>query len=346
VKKKIAHVFYLMKDWGQAYQEYIKVPLSELSEAEKNEMLESLYFDISTFDRLSELSKIAVQTGTTEYFRLVDTCYGAVADCVNAIEAYTGSEYRILTLKSQIRDAAKISPDIQYRNLSLGAKFYEQRMYRATENIIATVLADRPDYAEGLKMLGFSLYELGNYEGAKKYILEYLDKNPRDIESIVRMGEVSSRLGDYVASNLYYNNAITAGYKKKTDIERLLAYNYARLSDTVGMIKVLSYLLAEPDVTEDDYAVGISTAIMDGQYARAESWAKSGLERFPDSHIITPLYIQSLRLLSQTDSASAIIQNTPIEVMKANPTYLLEKAILTFEIGDVEGAKDLFRELI
>jgi tetratricopeptide (TPR) repeat protein len=60
-------------------------------------------------------------------------------------------------------------------------------MYRASEKILADILAERPDYIEVKKMLGFSLYELGNYDGAKKYILEYLERNPNDIESIIRM---------------------------------------------------------------------------------------------------------------------------------------------------------------
>lgn len=41
----------------------------------------------------------------------------------------------------------------------------------------------------------------------------------------------------------------------------MLAYNYFLLGDTVGMMKVLNYLLQESDATEDDYTVGISAAI-------------------------------------------------------------------------------------
>jgi hypothetical protein len=43
------------------------------------------------------------------------------------------------------------------------------------------------------------------------------------------MGEISAKIGDYVASNLYLNNAITAGYMPKTNLERRLAYNYSLL---------------------------------------------------------------------------------------------------------------------
>lgn len=39
------------------------------------------------------------------------------------------------------------------------------------------------------------------------------------------------------------------------------------------MTKVLSYLLQEEDVAEDDFAVGITLAIMKNETQRAYSWA-------------------------------------------------------------------------
>ncbi len=283
---------------------------------------------------------------TIEYFRVVDTCYVSKDECVHEIQSYTGSEGRILNLKEQIESAKKLTSDIEYRNLLIAGTFYKQGMYRASEKILADILAERPDYIEVKKMLGFSLFELGRYEWAKKYILEYLEKNPNDIESIIRMGELSAKLWDYVASNLYLNNAISAGFLPKTNLERRLAYNYSLLGDTVGMMKVINYLLQEQDATEDDYAVGISLAIQDGQYLRAISWSRLGLDRFIDSPTLTPLYIQALRLNGEIDNASAILQNTAESAMIDNPNFLLEKAIILTELSDYEGAKDLFRELL
>jgi tetratricopeptide (TPR) repeat protein len=205
---------------------------------------------------------------------LVDTCYTGVENCANSLSVYTGSESRILDLKNQLQSAKKITSDNQYRNLLIASKFYEQSMYRATSKILQEILLERPDYIEVKKMLGFSLFELGKYEEAKKYILEYLDKNPRDLDSIVSLGELYFFLGDYVSSNLYLNNAIMAGYLPKTNLERRLAYNYSLLGDVVGMMKVLSYLLESEEATEDDFAVGISAAINEGEYDRAVRWAK------------------------------------------------------------------------
>jgi tetratricopeptide (TPR) repeat protein len=112
------------------------------------------------------------------------------------------------------------------------------------------------------------------------------------------------------------------------------------------MLKVINYLLQETDATEDDFAVGISMAIQDGQYSRAVSWSRAGLDRYINSVLITPLYVQSLRLNGELDNASAIIQNMAEKTMLENPNFLLEKAIILADLGDYTQAKDLFRELL
>ena len=242
VRKKIAHVYAIMKNWSRAYAEYIRVPLSELDPDEMRELLASLFFDDTTFDRLGELEKLHLSTWSLEYYQAVDMCYSTIHNCIVHIEAYTWAEDRIIDLQNQIKKAEKISPDYQYRNLLVAAKYYEQWMYLAVETILREVLVERPDYMEAKKMLGFALFQLWKYEEAKKYLLEYLDMNPKDMDSIIYLWETHFFLWDYVSSNLYLNNAIIAGYTPKTTLERRLAYNYSLLGDTVGMMKVLNYL--------------------------------------------------------------------------------------------------------
>lgn len=175
IRKKIAHVYALMKNWARSYKEYIQVPQSELNTDEVNEMLQALFFDESTFDRLGELTKLQIQSGALEYYETVDVCYSTIHNCIIHIQSYTGTEARIIDLQNQIQKAEKISPDYQYRNLLVAAKYYEQRMFRAVETILYEVLGERPDYIEAKKMLALALYELGKYEESKKYLLEYLE---------------------------------------------------------------------------------------------------------------------------------------------------------------------------
>lgn len=260
VRKKIAHVYFLLKDWKNAYLQYVQVPLTELTQGEKDELYHSLFFDAGRTEHLTELARLPVDP-IQEYYRNIDVCYAGIHECIVGIQAYTGSNQSIKDIQSQIQNAPKISEDYQYRNLLVAAKFYEQGMYRISSQIAHEILENRPDYIEVKKIEAFSLYELGEYDPAKKLLLQYLEKNPNDLESIVRIGELSFHIGDYSTSNLYINNAILAGYTPKTDLERRLIFNYSLLGDTAGALKVFGYLLQETDLSEDDFAVGISFAL-------------------------------------------------------------------------------------
>ena len=62
-------------------------------------------------------------------------------------------------------------------------------------------------------------------------------------------------------------------------------------------MKVMNYLLQERDVKEDDYAVAISLALSEGDLVRARTWSLDGMKQFQNSPMLTPLYIETLRLL-------------------------------------------------
>lgn len=68
VAKKIAHVYFLMKEWGKSYDKYITIPFGELTESEQLELLNSLFFDENHLDRMGELLRIPTGTGTREYY--------------------------------------------------------------------------------------------------------------------------------------------------------------------------------------------------------------------------------------------------------------------------------------
>lgn len=133
-------------------------------------------------------------TGEVDYYRVLDVCSTGIHSCVVTIDSYSGTQFDILDLQSTIRDASHISPDTEYRNITLAAKFYEQGMYAASARITREILQSRPDYLEAMKIYGFSLFELGEYADAKKSLLSYLEKNPNDLESLARMGDIYSHL--------------------------------------------------------------------------------------------------------------------------------------------------------
>lgn len=236
-------------------------------------MFQSLFFDASALDRIGEVVKIPIGTGAREYYRVVDVCMTGIHNCIVTIEGYSGSAEKINTLRTTITDSIHISPDYQYRNLAVAAKFYEYGMYGVSAHLTEEILKNRPDYFQAMKILGFSDAELGKNLEAKKILLDYLEKNPNDLESTVRMGKIYADLGDIISSNLSLNNAILAGYTPKTDLERHLAYNYSLLGDIPALIRVMNYLLQESDAKEDDYAVSISLALREGELKRAQMWS-------------------------------------------------------------------------
>lgn len=345
IQKKIAHAYYLLKDWKNAYQYFTKVPFSELKESEQKEMLSSLFFDESEEDRLGELYKIPADADMHDYYRAVDTCYTGIHNCIVGIEAYTGSGKYLKALKQTSVDAAKVSPDVHYRNFAVAAKFYEFGDYFATEKLTKEILEQRPDYDEVRKLEGFALFWLGFYNESKSLLLLYLEKHPQDTETIVKLGEIAFELKDYVTSNLYLNNAILAGYTPKTNLERRLAYNYSLLGDTVGMTKVLGYLIQEHDASVEDFAVAISLSLSQWENLRAYVWAGQWLKKHPNSPILTPLYISSLRALWKSSDAETVIDSLPTELANS-PVILLEKGILLYDKWEYTEAKTFFQKVI
>ena len=342
--KKVADAYFGLKDWKNAYAHYVRVPLSELSEKDKENMIASLFAVPDSLDRKTELQKFSFQEDEKQYYLAMSECYVVFQNCLDIFWNYEGSEPKLLELQKITKDAGKISPDLNYRNLLIAQKLYEQKMFRLVGMITAEILANNPNYKEAKKMRAFSLYELWKYEDSRDIMLEYFSENPDDMEVIIRLGEIYTFLGDYVTANLYFNNAIVAGYKPKTILERRLAYNYAKLDDTEWMIKVLSYLLQEEDASEDDFGVAISLAFETNNLTRAYSWAYAGIIKFPNSKILSPLYAQSLRLMKKNSEANIYISRLPADFQNL-PMIQLEKWILLFENEKYDEAKKIFQEL-
>lgn len=258
--RKIAEAYFLLKDWKNAYLHFVYVPLDELGPENQKNMIFSLFYDENFLQKKDELLKLKLTNEQKEYYNTIAECYLSIENCLTLLENYSGNETRLISLKNIISDYSKISPSEEYRDLLISRQLYEQKMYRLVGMFTASILANNPNYYEAIKMRAFSLYEIGKYSESIELMLKYYEKNSSDMEVIIRLGEAYTNIGEYTMANLYLNNAILAGYEKKTLLERRLAYNYARIGDLTGMSKVLSYLLQEKDVTEDDYAVAISLA--------------------------------------------------------------------------------------
>ncbi len=60
VRKKIAHVYFLLKNWSRSYSEYSQIHISELTDDERDELFRAMFFDETLFDRIGELSRYSI----------------------------------------------------------------------------------------------------------------------------------------------------------------------------------------------------------------------------------------------------------------------------------------------
>lgn len=344
IEKKIAEAYYASKDWSNAYAYFTLVPITELKEDEKKKMFHALFFDKTSAEHLSELQKFSLWTGETEYYRVLDICSIGIDPCLESLNSYSWTSEKLKSLMSSINNASKISPDPAYKHFSLATEFYVIGEYRVAYELSRNILRDRSDYYDVQKLAWFSLFALGRYTEARQMLRWYIEHFPKDAETIVRLGEIAGILKDYTEANLYLNNAVIAGYPGKSDIERALAYNYSQLWDTSAMIKVLSYLLSEKDVLEDDFAVAISLAFARGENARAYVWAIEWLKKFPDSSIIAPMYMMSLRIMWKEAEVLKYASTLTGEIL-TSPLVMLELGIHAFDTWDYEKAKGYFEDV-
>jgi tetratricopeptide (TPR) repeat protein len=344
LEKKIAHAYFLKKDFTNSHKYYLEVPFLELKSEEKKEFFQAIVFDESIPDPLVEITTFPISESEREYYTIVSHCLWAIEICAKEVAAYTGTSLEIISLQDALLNAPKISPDIAYRNFSLATAFYLLKEYRVSSEMSRKILVDRGDYFDIQKLRGFSLFELGKYYEARTALAAYLENVPNDLETIVRLSEISTLDKDYVQANLYLNNAINAWYHGKTNLERQLAYNYSALWDTASMIKVLSYLISEPDALEDDFAVAISLAFSRGENARAYVWSMQWLEAFPGSTKLTALYMTALRIIWRGDEVEKFVQTLSWDIL-ATPLVMLERWINHFDSGSYQEAQIFLEEV-
>jgi tetratricopeptide (TPR) repeat protein len=89
IKRKIAHTYYILKDWKNAYKYYSWLPLVDLKEADKNELFQSLLFDDSRSDTITEMSRYELDSMSSDYYNAINICYTGIHNCIVNIQSYT-----------------------------------------------------------------------------------------------------------------------------------------------------------------------------------------------------------------------------------------------------------------
>ena len=289
LERKIAGAYFDLKDFGNAYKYYTKVPFVDLEEDEKKKKLSALLFDENTPEKSVDIRKFGLSSDEVEYYAYIENCYTGIHNCVVALESYSGSYERTAKLKNIIDTYMKVSTDFQYRNILLAAAFLESKEYLAGAKMAEEIIQKRPDYKIAYKIAGYCNYELGKYREANDFLGKYYAFDTKDIHIAYMLGLTNYYLEDFVTSNLYFNTAVLGGYTPKTELERRLLYNYFILGDTKGMFKVFRYLLREPDVGEDDFVIAVHIATEENDRSKGFLWVNQGIEKFPDSDMLYAL---------------------------------------------------------
>lgn len=328
-----------MKDFGNAYKYYARVPFVDLEDAEKKKMLSSLMFDESTPTKSTEIQKLGLSKDDTDYYSYVENCYNGIHDCVTNLDSYSGSYEPIAKLKNIIDTYMQVSSDFQYRNILLAGAFFESKQYLAGAKIAAEITDKRPDYKIAYKIAGYCNYELGKYKDANTFLGKYYAFDSKDVATAYTLGLTNYYLEDYTTSNLYFNTAVLNGYTPKTELERRLMYNYYVLGDMKGMFKIFRYLLKEPDATEDDFVIATHMATQENDRAKGFLWVNEGIDKFPESSMLYAL--RGTLYLLNNDPDQATDDLTKASSLDArNPVATLGFAKLHFQKNNFTSAKE------
>lgn len=339
LERKIAGAYFDLKDFGNAYKYYKKVPFVDLDSEEKKKMLSALMFDESTAEKNSEIQKLGLPQDEIEYYRYIETCYRGIHDCVVNLDSYSGSYEPVAKLNNIIDTYMKVSSDFHYRNILLAGAFFESKEYLAGAKIAAEIAEKRPDYKIAYKIAGYCNYELGKYREANTYLGKYYAFDTKDVATAYTLGLTNYYLEDYTTSNLYFNTAVLGGYTPKTELERRLVYNYYTLGDKQGMFKIFRYLLKEPDVGEDDFIIAAHIATEENERAKGFLWVNQGIAKFGDSDMLYALR-GNLHLLGNDLDRAAEDLSKAYSINNRNPAALLGFAKLHFAKNNYTSAKE------
>ena len=332
VESKIAGLYFGMKKYNLAYQYYHKIDPTLISPEDKNRLLLCLMY-LKSPAIATELARLDVQKETHEYFADMYQCLGGINACISGISGYTGTSQPLQDIRNVIDHYQDISNDLQYRNIRIAGIAFAQGQYSVSAALGAEVIQTRPDYQSALKLTGYSYYEMGDYPDAKEFFQKLYAFTPTDTDLTYALGMVYYHLGDYSTSSLYYNAAITNGYTPKSEIERRLVYNNFIIGDTKNALKVLRYLLLEPDVTVDDYSIAIWLAINEDDTAHAALWLKKGRDKYPKNDTMLAFSAWVYRLQKNVVSATSVARNA-LKINPRNAIALLQMGILAFDAGD------------
>ncbi len=346
LEKKIASIYFDLKDFKNAYNYYLKIPINEINNEETKKMLFSLMYTNNEYTK-EDLKNLNISNENKDYYSLVYDCYSGITNCVNTIKSYSGSYEKINKIKKSVLNFEKTQQwaDQNSKYALIAGFFLENKDFLASALIWEEILTKRPDYKIVIKITWYSYYELWDYKKANKYLEKYYNFDYKDTKIAYLLWIINFNLEDPIMSNLYLNNAVLNWYTPKTEIERRLLYNYYVLWDKKNMIKIFRYLLDEEDVNEDDYNIAIFTAMEENELSKAMLWSNKWIQKFNNSSILYALRWWVYRIRNEEFNSINDL-NKALDLNIQNPIAILNLWIWFFEKKDYNMARRHFEEVI
>lgn len=86
--KKIANAYFMLKNWEKSYSYFVRVPISELSEDEKNNLIFALFYREDAIDATAEIAKLPLSDEEKVFYNLMIECYHGTQKCLDGFWNY------------------------------------------------------------------------------------------------------------------------------------------------------------------------------------------------------------------------------------------------------------------
>lgn len=86
--KKVANAYFLLKNWSEAYKHFVYVPIKELSDTERKNMILALFYREDFLEHSDELAKFAFTSEEKAFYEMMVHCYAGMSVCIEKISAY------------------------------------------------------------------------------------------------------------------------------------------------------------------------------------------------------------------------------------------------------------------
>ena len=266
-----------------------------------------------------------------EYLRIVRICITWVENFIVVLNEYNGWYAPLKSIKDSYANSSDITQDRYYRDSIIAGAWYKVGEPYLSNNLIKTVLTNRPDYIPAKKIAAFSAYDMWYYKEANDFFISYLSQYPLDAQSLFALWQTKIELEDWIGASDVLNRWVLAWYIPKIDIERKIIQVDAQLKNYDHMLTVFGYILKDNSVISDDYSTALLIAIIQDSKLAIERWSEDAYKKYPNDPDIIAYYVATRYLLDKKEEGDTLLSQVSIE---NNSSIIMEYAKLLQAMSD------------